>query len=345
MSAAWQFYVATLVVYSFVYIIGAAGLNLQFGVTGVYNFAYIVFQAAGAYCTAVLSLGSPRSGGGFQSYILGLHLPFPVPLLVSAVVAGLLGVALGAVGIRRLRADYLAIVMLVISLIATEVATDASGLFNGATGLSLVPQPFTSLTHSTTVYNWIYAVYAGVVCVLVLLAVRTLIRSPLGRSLRAVRENENAAAALGKNVAGLRLFVFGVGGAIAGISGSVLVSFTQAWAPSSWLYGETFVLFTALIVGGVGSNLGPVLGALLVPVVLAEGSRYIPQFGSPTLVPSLEWVLIGVILIVFLWFWPRGVFPEPKRIFPPSAGRGPLPAGGPRTLFEEEPAREGAGTR
>ena len=79
------------------------------------------------------------------------------------------------------------------------------------------------------------------------------------------------------------------------------------------------MLFTALIVGGVGSNLGPVVGAVLVPVVLAEGSRYLPQFGPPTLVPSLEWIVIGVVLLAFLWFWPRGIVPERKRTFPSGA--------------------------
>jgi ABC-type branched-subunit amino acid transport system permease subunit len=331
-SAAWQFYIATLIVYSFVYIIAAAGLNLQFGVTGVYNFAFIIFQAAGAYCTAVLTLGSPSADGGFQHYILGLHLPFPLPLLISGLVAGVLGVGLGALTVRRLRADYLAIVMLVISLIATGVVTDYQGLFNGAAGLALIPQPFASLTSNLVVYDWLYAAFAGVVCVLVLLAARMLIESPLGRSLRAVRENENAAAALGKNVTGLRLLVFGIGGAIAGISGSVLVSFAQAWSPASWLYAETFVLFTALIVGGVGSNLGPVIGAVLVPVVLAEGSRYLPQFGPPTLVPSLEWITIGVVLLAFLWFWPRGMVPERKRTFPPTSASWPLTSQGTRGL-------------
>jgi branched-chain amino acid transport system permease protein len=86
------------------------------------------------------------------------------------------------------------------------------------------------------------------------------------------------------------------------------------------------VLFTALIVGGVGSNLGPVIGAVLVPVVLAEGSRYLPQFGPPTLVPSLEWIMIGVILLAFLWFWPRGMVPERKRTFPPASASRPLSA-------------------
>jgi branched-chain amino acid transport system permease protein len=332
-SDAWQFYIATLIVYSFVYIMAAAGLNLQFGLTGVYNFAFIIFQAAGAYTTAVLSLGSSHAFGGFQTYILGLHLGFPVPLIASAVVAGVLGVGLGALTVRRLRADYLAIVMLVISLIATGVVTDYQGLFNGAAGLALIPQPFSSLTSNTVVYDWLFAALAGLICVLVLLALRMMTESPLGRSLRAVRENENAAAALGKNVTALRLLVFGVGGAIAGISGSLLASFTQAWSPDSWLYTETFVLFTALIVGGVGSNIGPVIGAVLVPVVLAEGSRYLPQFGAPTLVPSLEWITIGVILLAFLWFWPHGIVPERKRTFAtqhflrpvtPEEGRGPL---------------------
>jgi ABC-type branched-subunit amino acid transport system permease subunit len=254
-SAAWQFYIATLIVYAFVYIIAAAGLNLQFGLTGVYNFAFIIFEAAGAYCTAVLSLGSPSAFGGFQSYILGLHLPFPLPLFASAVVAGALGVGLGALTVRRLRADYLAIVMLVISLIATGLVTDYQGLFNGAAGLALIPQPFASLTSSSIAYDWVFALVAGVICVLVLLGARLMIASPLGRTLRAVRENENAAAALGKNVTALRL-------------------------------------------------------------VLAEGSRFLPQFGPPTLVPSLEWIAIGVILLAFLWFWPRGIVPEPRRIFP-----------------------------
>ena len=345
MSAAWQFYIATLIIYSFVYIIAAAGLNLQFGVTGVYNFAFIIFQAAGAYTTAVLTLGSPSANGGFQHYILGLHLPFPLPLLVSGLVAGVLGTGLGALTVRRLRADYLAIVMLVISLIATGVVTDYQGLFNGAAGLALIPQPFASLTSNSIVYDWLYAIFAGVVCALVLLAARMLIESPLGRSLRAVRENENAAAALGKNVTALRLLVFGIGGAIAGISGSVLVSFTQAWSPSSWLYAETFVIFTALIVGGVGSNLGPVIGAVLVPVVLAEGSRYLPQFGPPTLVPSLEWITIGVILLAFLWFWPRGMVPERKRTFPSASPSRPLTTHRTRSLMVKNLEKESGPSR
>jgi branched-chain amino acid transport system permease protein len=313
-SSAWQFYVATLLVYTFVYILAATGLNLQFGVTGINNFAFVVFSACGAYTTAVLTLG--KSTKSFQHYILGFSLPFPIALIVSGIVSGALGLLVGLLTVRRLRADYLAIVMLVISLIATALTTDITGLFNGAQGLALIPQPFASVTSSTDVYNWLYVGFSGLVCLAVALAVKRVIGSPLGRSLRAVRENEAAAAALGKNVVSLKLAMFAAGGCIAGLSGSVLVGFIQAWSPSSWLYGETFVLFTALIIGGAGSNLGPIIGAVIVPVGLAEGTRFLPQIGSPTLMPSLEWIVIGVMLLVFLWFWPRGIVPEQKRTFP-----------------------------
>ena len=211
MSGAWQFYIATLIIYGFVYIIAASGLNLQFGVTGVYNFAFIIFQAAGAYCTAV---PFPSSASGVPA----LHpwSPFPLPAAASGECTGggCPWVGLGALTVRRLRADYLAIVLLVISLIATGVVTDYQGRSTEPPDLALIPQPYASLTSSLVAYDWL-RLRAGVVCLLVLLAVRLLIESPLGRSLRAVRENENAAAALGKNVTALRLLVFGVGGAIA----------------------------------------------------------------------------------------------------------------------------------
>lgn len=315
MSSAAQFYVATMLVYAFVYIIAVTGLNLQFGVTGIFNFAYIMFQAAGAYTTAVLTLGPSAGSGSFQRYILGLNLPFPVPLLASAAVSGILGVAVGLLTLRRLRSDYLAIVMLVVSLIATEVVTNQVGLFNGAQGLSLIPRPLAGVTTSPTAYDWIYVALAGVIAATVWLCVRMLIESPLGRTLRAVRENETAAASLGKDVIRLKLLVFAAGGAIAGVSGSLLVQFLQVWSPAAWFYPETFVLFTAIVVGGMASNWGPVIGAILIPVGLGEGSRYLPQIGPPTLMPALQWIAIGVVLLMFLWFWPGGVVPERRRVF------------------------------
>jgi branched-chain amino acid transport system permease protein len=92
--------------------------------------------------------------------------------------------------------------------------------------------------------------------------------------------------------------------------------FIGAWSPGSWAYVETLVVLTAVIVGGTGNNFGVMLGALLVPVAFNEATRYIPQFGTPGLVDALQWIVIGGLALVFLWFWPRGIVPERRRRFP-----------------------------
>jgi len=313
MSAAWQFYVCTLLVYLGIDIMAVWGLNLQYGVAGISNFAYIIFQAAGAYTAAILTLG--KSGhGSFQQYVGGAHLPFPLPIIAAGIAGGLLSFVVGLIGMRRLRTDYQAMVMLVVSLTATYVATNATGL------VSLVPKPLSSfLGLSLLGYQWFYVGLTAVFCVLVYLVVRRVTGSPLGRAMRAVRDNEDAAAALGKNVFGLRMTAFVIGGAIAGVSGGVFVEFLGAWSPGAWLYPETFVFFTAILVGGAGNDLGVAVGALLVPIGFLESTRYLPNIGQPGFVEALQWIAVGVLALLFLWFRPSGVIPERKRRFPRAA--------------------------
>ena len=145
--------------------------------------------------------------------------------------------------------------------------------------------------------------------------------SPYGRSLRAMRDNDIVADSLGKNLLSLRAAMLVLGGTLAGLSGAILVGFINLWAPSAWGYAETIVLFAAVIIGGAGSHRGAVLGAILVPVGFEEATRYIPQFGPPGLVDDLQWVAIGLLIVVFLWFRPQGMLPERRRRTE-SAGRG-----------------------
>ena len=226
MSVAWQFYISTVLIYLGVDVIACWGLNLQFGVAGLVNFAFIIFQAAGAYTAAVLTLGpaQPASQGGFQQYVGGAHWPFPLPILAAGLVGGLLAALVGGFTVRRLRSDYEAMVMLVVSLIATSVATNQVGLVNGPNGLALVPKPLSTLVNLSPVgYQWLFVGITAAICVCVYWLVHIVTSSPLGRTLRAVRDNDQAAAALGKNVTGLRMLAFILGGVIAGISGAVLV--------------------------------------------------------------------------------------------------------------------------
>jgi ABC-type branched-subunit amino acid transport system permease subunit len=309
------YYVSSLAVYWIVGCIAALGLNLQFGVGGILNFAFILFQATGAYVAAMLTLGPDTAFGGFQKYLFGAHVPFPLPLLGGALAAALLSLAIGAVGLRKLRRDYQAMVMLVISVIATTIAEGDRSLVNGSPGLALVPRPFPSLDSlSQTAFGFAYVGLSLVFLIITYLIVWRITESPWGRTVRAARDAERAAAALGKNVVSLHLTVFVIGGAIAGLSGALLVQFISAWSPPGWYFQETFVFFTAVIVGGTGNRLGVIFGTLLIVVVIGEGSTYLPQFGpTPVFVASMQWVFIGLAILVFLWFRPEGVFPERVR--------------------------------
>jgi len=137
-----------------------------------------------------------------------------------------------------------------------------------------------------------------------------------------MRDNDLVADSLGKNLLSLRTAMLVLGGALAGLSGAILVGFITLWAPSAWGYAETIVLFAAVIIGGAGNHRGAVLGAILVPVAFEEATRYIPAIpGRPGLVDDLQWVAIGLLIVLFLWFRPQGVLPERRRRI--AAGRPP----------------------
>ena len=313
-----SYYAANLLVYAGVDIIALLALNLQFGVSGIVNFSFIVFQAVGAYAAAILSMPPDYAQGyDFQVYVGGYQLPFPIPWLGGAVAGGLLAIPVGLVVLRKLRSDYQAIALLVLSIITNEVITNARPFLNGAAGLALVPPPFSDVIDpNTETYQYFYVAMTAICVVLVFVVVNRIVNSPYGRSLRAMRERELAAMAIGKNPVQLKMTVFIVGGVIAGLSGAILVGFIQLWAPSVWLYPETIILFAAIIVGGRGNNTGAILGALLVPVGFEEVTRFIPSsFGPPGLIPALQWVAIGLLIIGFLWFRPEGVRPEPRHVF------------------------------
>lgn len=309
-------YLATTLVYLCTDVMACWAMNLQYGVTGIYNLAFILFEAVGAYTTAVCSLGPSSQSGGFQQYFAGYSLPFPIPILAGGAAAAALSLVIGLVVLRRLRADYQAIVMLTLSVMAVVFVTGDVGFLNGPTGLSVIPEPLAAyLNLSPLGYSWFFAALCVGFCLLTYLFVYRITSSPLGRALKTARENEAAASALGKNVGGLRLFSFVIGGAIAGLSGGLLVSYIGAWAPASWGYAETLLVLAAVIIGGTGNDAGVVLGAVMVPVVFTQGTAFIPQFGSPQLVPALQWIVTGLLVLIFIYFWPRGIIPERRRRF------------------------------
>jgi branched-chain amino acid transport system ATP-binding protein/branched-chain amino acid transport system permease protein len=314
------YYITTLLVYGGVDAIACLALSQQFGVAGVTNFAFIIFQAAGAYAAGVLSLPPDSANGAFQTYVGGLQLPFPLPWIGAAIAGGLLALPFSVLVGKRLRGDFAAVGLLVTAVMANLLVTNYRPFLNGDAGLALVPAPFQSrIDPLSSRYQWGYSVVALVLAALVYLFVRRITNSPYGRTLRAMRDNDVVADSLGKNVRSLRTSMLVLGGAIAGLSGGILVGFINLWDPAAWGYAESIVLFAAVIIGGLGNHAGAMLGAAIVPVGFLEGSRYLPQFGGPGLVPALQWVAIGLLIVLFLWFRPQGVLPERRRVI---AGRG-----------------------
>jgi branched-chain amino acid transport system permease protein len=328
MSGNDVYLLTTLLVYTGTAMIASWGLNLQIGETNVLNFGFILFEAVGGYVAAILSLGPETSNGGVQQYILGARLPFPVPWLVAMVVGGVLGLVMGLLTVRRLRGDYEAVVMLVMAIVAYYAVSADTSLLNGATGLSLIPSPLAGVIGgdpaTSMTYRWSYVALVAVGCLLAFFVVHRISSAPLGRALRSVRENDAVATALGKDTVKLRIMVQVVGGMLGALAGAMLVQWVGAWAPGAWTYPETFTLFAAIIVGGRANAAGVALGALIVPGLILEGVIFLPTFGPSYLTPALQWVLIGVLIIGFMWFRPQGLIPERRRRFPSLALAGGL---------------------
>lgn len=308
------YYAFTLLFFAGAYSVLGWGLNLQFGEAGILNFAYIAFVAIGAYITGVTSSGPPAASSG-QSYILGAHLPFPLGLLAGGLAACLLGVVVAFITFRRLRSDYLAIVLISISLVMYDFINNDTALFDGPDGLSTVPMPMAGGLHlGVNSFLIFFALVMVVIAALAWLFMSRITRSPLGRTLRAIRDDPEVAGSLGKNVFRHQLTAMLLGAFYAGIGGGLIIEFTSAFNTSAWLPAETFILFAAILIGGLGNNAGVVMGAVIVPVLFTQLPKFLPSIpGDPSLILNLEGAVIGLLLILVLWFRPQGIIPERRR--------------------------------
>jgi branched-chain amino acid transport system permease protein len=321
MSQEQIYYVANLAVYFLIYCCLCLGLNISFGMTGILDFSYITFMACGAYFAGVLALDRPTPDSEMY-YILGFNWPFPLPLIGGAVAAGVLGGFVGLLAMRRLRSDYLAIVLVAVWTIAWNLVSNVGGLFNGQAGIFGVPQPLSDTFNTDpNSYVFVFIPLAAIVVALLGIVAYCIERSPFGRALRTVRADPDVAAAFGKRTFRLRLTAMVLGCTYAGIGGALTIEFIGAMNPSGWAIVETVIIFSALLVGGRGNVLGALFGALLVRIVIIEGTGLIPQVPDhPELLGALRNIAIGALVILAIYFRPQGVLPERKRTYFESHG-------------------------
>jgi branched-chain amino acid transport system permease protein len=309
-------YALTLGSYFFINLILILSVNLQLGLLGLPNLAFIIFLGAGAYAVALFSIG-PMQADSVQHYFFGTTLPFPVPLILAILTGMVFAAVVGALVLKRMRGHYLAIITLILVLSTWTVVNGEPNFLGGANGVYGIPQPFHSLSSSPNGYGLVFLIYIAVLACLCFAFTELFFRSPLGRIARAIRENENAAMALGKNPYRIRMIAVICGGAMAALSGALLAEYITLWTPAPWSLDEIFPAVGAMIIGGRGNNWGAAAGALVVDVGIGQGVSFLPAVSSdPGLSFSVQWILEGLILVAFLWFRPGGIFPERKARWP-----------------------------
>jgi branched-chain amino acid transport system permease protein len=292
------------------YAIICLGLNVQWGQTGLFNVGIAAFVGLGAYVSAVLTTPPVADRIG------GFALPIAVGWAGAMAAGGLMAFLVGLLTIR-MRADYLAITTFGIAVALQLVFQNADALTGGAFGMGFIPRPFAGVPGRTLAFNLINLALTVAVVLVLYLLLEHLLRSPWGRALRAVREDEVAAQALGKNPVMLRIQAFALGGAVMGLAGAVQAHFIGFIAPGNYLPMMTFQVWAMLIVGGSGNNRGAILGAVLVWAIWALSGAIIAEVfppGEQARAASLQIVIIGVMLCAVLLWRPQGILPEVRTV-------------------------------
>lgn len=293
------------------YALAATGLAVHFGYTGLLNFGMAAFMAVGGY--------------GYAISILSFGVPWWIGMLIGLIAGAGFALILG-IPTLRLRADYLAIATIAAAevvrlLFLTELFKEWT---NSAGGLSGYHQSFRDINpfppgtygFGPWTYNandlWV-RVFGLIMLAIAVLFVWALMRSPWGRVLKGIREDEDAVRSLGKNVFAYKMQALVVGGVLGALGGIVFV-LPSAVIPGSYSTSLTFFLWTILLLGGAATVLGPTLGAVLFWVVFAFLGSLLPAMADAGLLPMtsaqadmVRYILIGVVLMLIVIFRPQGI--------------------------------------
>jgi branched-chain amino acid transport system permease protein len=291
---------------SFVGIYGilALGLNVQWGMTGLFNIGVAAFFAVGAYASGIMTTPpTPDHVGGFD-------LPIPVGMVVAMIASGILAYLVGIITMK-LRADYLAIATIGIAEIIRLAIKNETWLTGGVRGMSGIPRPFDDWQAGG--FELAYFVLVAVLVVLAFVLVERARTSPWGRVLRGIRENEDSVLAAGKNATQFRLQAFIFGACLMGLGGALWAHFHSFISPSAFKpMLATFLVWVMMIAGGSGNNKGVLLGALVIWAIWSGTEMVTGMLPAElsTRAGALRILLIGVLLEVILVTRPEGLLSE-----------------------------------
>jgi len=309
---AWGFWIGVLT-FAAVYGIFTLGLQINVGYTGIINFGQAGFMAIGAYASVI--------------FTVEVGLPMLLSLALAILVAVIAGLLIGLPSLR-LRADYFAIATIAFSEIIRLTAQNARGLTGGNQGTIALeleqeePVFFTdgwfevsrSISDNildpigftgTEFENLPLLLLAWILLVALVIVLNRLIRSPWGRVLRAIREDEDAARALGKNAFGYKLQSLSIAAALGALSGWLLALQLQTVNQDAFDPIFTFIGYAILVLGGLASFAGVMVGSVVLWTIL-EGMRFLDVGLGADKIAALRFILVGLILILLMAFRPQG---------------------------------------
>jgi branched-chain amino acid transport system permease protein len=285
-------YLIHILIIAGIYSILSLSLNLIVGYTGLAALGHIAFAAVGAYASSLLALN------------LGVS-PW-IGLLIGAVLAAILG-AIVSYPSLRLKGDYLALATFGLGVIIYSVAKNWVSLTRGPMGLPGIPSFSLFGLEFNNVY--IYLVLVLIFVGITYLAIRNITRSPFGRILTGIREDEIATEAMGKNIIKHKLIVFVVGAFFAGIAGSLYAHYITFIDPSSFTAMESITVLLMVVFGGMASLPGSIVGAAVL-VISPELLRFL---GMPSSVAApLRQMIYGLLLVVLMILRPQGLIGKYK---------------------------------
>lgn len=279
-----------------IYIIFALSLNLEVGYTGLFNFGHVAFFGIGAYTSALLTLH---------------RVPFELSLLCALALAGLWGFFLSIPSLR-LRGDYFGIATLGFGEIIRMVFQNEVWLTKGPMGLPGIPKPILFSIRFATLPQYLLLVlgFAGAAFVIL----RIILRSPFGRVLRAIREDEVATEALGKNVFRFRVKSFVIGSTFAGLAGTLWAHYITFISPGDFTLLETILVLLIVVMGGKGTEWGPIFGAIFL-IFFQESLRFLrlPAEWTRYLAP-LQQMIFGGLLALLMIYRPDGLIRDKGKV-------------------------------
>jgi len=275
-----------------IYIILAVSLNLLMGFTGMISMAHAGFMSIGAYTTTLLITS------------LGLNFLLTIPL--GVLIAGLVS-ALLALPSLRVKGEHYIIASFGLQIILYNILLNWVSLTNGPFGFSGIPRPqlfgYTFGTYRS------YLILASLITLVCVFMIWRITRSRFGLVLRGIREDEIAAASLGKNVKRFKVITFVAGSSVAAVAGSLYATAISFIDPFCFTVHDSIFMLAVVIIGGTGNILGSALGALLL-ISLPELLKFLQV--AETIAAPLRQMIYGALLVVFMRFRPQGLLPEFK---------------------------------